>query len=288
MIKEILQGMVIGLANIIPGVSGGTMMVAMGLYDKLIYSITHLKSNFKESLKFLFPIFLGAGAAILLLARLFEFLFDNYPIPTNLAFCGLILGSLPPILKNVKGKKINTSCILAGLIFFALVIFMAFEAEGSPSDKVIQLNFMEVIMMFIVGVIAAATMVIPGVSGSMVLMLMGYYQPILNLINTFLDDLAMMNMSGLLQTCGLLVPFGIGVLIGIFAIAKLIEWIFEHYRLQAYWAIIGLIAASPVAILMRTDWSTFSITMLIIGIAAFILGWLIAVSLSGEPENNNL
>lgn len=284
MIKEILQGMVIGLANIIPGVSGGTMMVAMGLYDKLIYSITHLKSNFKESVKFLLPIFIGAGAAILLLARLFEFLFDNYPIPTNLAFCGLILGSLPPILKNVQHKKVSPSCIVAGLVFFALVIFMAFESEGSTSSKVIELNFVEVIMMFIVGVIAAATMVIPGVSGSMVLMLMGYYQPILNLINTFLDDLAAFNVSGLLQTCGLLVPFGIGVLIGIFAIAKAIEWIFEHYRLQAYWAIIGLIAASPVAILMRTDWSTFSILMLVIGIAAFILGWFIAVKLSGEPE----
>lgn len=85
MLKKILQGMVVGIANIIPGVSGGTMMVAMGLYDKLIYSITHLKSDFKNSMKLLIPIFLGAGLAIVALSRLFEFLLNDYPIPTNFA-----------------------------------------------------------------------------------------------------------------------------------------------------------------------------------------------------------
>ena len=77
MIKKLLQGMVVGIANIIPGVSGGTMMVAMGLYDKLIHAITHLKSEFKNSMKLLIPIFIGAGAAIVILSRLFEFLLDD-------------------------------------------------------------------------------------------------------------------------------------------------------------------------------------------------------------------
>ena len=74
MIKEILEGIIIGIANIIPGVSGGTMMVAMGIYDKLIESITHLASQFKKSMRFLIPIFIGIGIAIVALSRLFEFL----------------------------------------------------------------------------------------------------------------------------------------------------------------------------------------------------------------------
>ena len=72
MLKQVLQGMVVGIANIIPGVSGGTMMVAMGLYDRLIHAITHLKKEFKESMKLLIPIFIGAGIAIVALSRLFE------------------------------------------------------------------------------------------------------------------------------------------------------------------------------------------------------------------------
>ena len=78
------------------------MMVAMGLYDHLIHAITHLKSEFKKSMKLLIPIFLGAGIAIVVLSRLFEYLLEVYPIPTNFAFCGLIAGSLPFIFKKVK------------------------------------------------------------------------------------------------------------------------------------------------------------------------------------------
>nr|WP_330407478.1 DUF368 domain-containing protein [Blautia argi] len=123
MIKQILQGMVVGIANIIPGVSGGTMMVAMGLYDRLIHAITHLKSEFKESMKLLIPIFAGAGIAIVALSRLFEFLLAVYPIPTNFAFCGLIAGSLPFIFKKVKGHKVTVGKLIPFLIFFGVVIF---------------------------------------------------------------------------------------------------------------------------------------------------------------------
>ena len=136
MIKRLLQGMVVGIANIIPGVSGGTMMVAMGLYDKLIHAITHLKSEFKESLKLLAPIFLGAGIAIVALSRLFEFLLENYPIPTNFAFCGLIAGSLPFIFKKVKGHSVSVGRAVCFIIFFAIVILMAVmgETSGNAAD----------------------------------------------------------------------------------------------------------------------------------------------------------
>ena len=136
MMKQILQGMVVGIANIIPGVSGGTMMVAMGLYDRLIHAITHLKSEFKESMKLLIPIFAGAGIAIIALSRLFEFLLATWPIPTNFAFCGLIAGSLPFIFEKVKGHKVTVSKIIPFLIFFGVVILMALlgETGGASAD----------------------------------------------------------------------------------------------------------------------------------------------------------
>ena len=166
MIKSILQGMVVGIANIIPGVSGGTMMVAMGLYDKLIHSITHIKSELKESLKLLFPIFLGAGLAIVILSRLFEYLLEVHPIPTNFAFCGLIAGSLPFILKKVKGSNpTKASNMIPLIIFFAIVVLMAVMGEAKGVASTIDLNFIEIVKLLVVGIIAAATMVIPGVSG---------------------------------------------------------------------------------------------------------------------------
>ncbi len=282
MLKKLLQGMVVGIANIIPGVSGGTMMVAMGLYDKLIHAITHLKSEFKESLKLLVPIFLGAAIAIVALSRLFEFLLTNYPIPTNFAFCGLIAGSLPFIFKKVKGHAVSVGKGVCFVIFFAVVILMAVMGETSGNAADVSFGFINVVKLLVVGIIAAATMVIPGVSGSMMLMLLGYYDTILKTINRFMDVLIAFDIQDILVQCGILIPFGIGVILGIFLIAKLIEFIFSKAEIHAYYAIIGLILASPIAILLKTDWSDFSVLMLVTGIITFVLGWFVSSKLGGE------
>lgn len=283
MIKMILQGMIVGIANIIPGVSGGTMMVAMGLYDKLIHSITHLKSEFKSSMKLLLPIFFGAALAIVILSRLFEFLLQNYPIPTNFAFCGLIVGSLPFILKKVKGSNpVKSSNWIPLLIFFAIVVGMAVIGEDSGSAQRLQVDLLQFLVLLFVGIIAAATMVIPGVSGSMMLMLLGYYETILSYVNQTVDAITSFNIPAFINCCMVMIPFGVGVVFGIFAIAKLIEWILVRWEISAYYAIIGLITASPVAILLKTDWSQSSIMMIVIGLITFIAGWFVASKLGDE------
>lgn len=279
MVKSILKGMVIGIANIIPGVSGGTMMVAMGIYDKLIHCITHLFSEFKKSVLFLFPILIGMGVAIVASSFGLEYLFAHFPIQTNLLFIGLIVGGLPAIWKNVKGNKVQAGHVIAFVLFFALVAGLAIlgETEGSAAD--LSFSFLNVIKLFGVGIIASATMVIPGVSGSMVLLLMGYYNPILTAINDFIRSLVAFDMDGILAGFGILVPFGIGVVVGIFAIAKLIEIIFEKFPLYAYWAIIGLIVASPVAIVAMGTFPALTVVNVLTGVLALGVGFVVAMKL---------
>lgn len=282
MLKLILQGMAVGIANIIPGVSGGTMMVAMGLYDKLIHCITHLKSEFKEAIKLLIPIFAGAGIAIVLLSRLFEYLLAVHPIPTNFAFCGLIAGSLPFIFQKVKGHPVTVGKAIPFLVFFAIVIVMALMGDASGTAADVSFSIVNVVKLLGVGVIAAATMVIPGVSGSMMLMLLGYYDVILVTINDAIDALLAFDMQEIFRVVGILAPFGIGVIVGIFVIAKIIEFIFSKAEIHAYYAIIGLIMASPIAILLQTDWSKFSVVTMLISVVTFVAGWFAASKLGGE------
>jgi len=281
MIKSILKGMVIGIANIVPGVSGGTMMVAMGIYDKLIHCITHLFREFKKSVAFLFPIAIGMGIALVAGAFGLEMLFEKLPIQTNLLFVGLIVGGLPAIWKNVKGNSIKVGHIIAGLLFFAVVVGMAVmgETEGNAADM--SFNLINVVKLLGVGIVAAATMVIPGVSGSMMLMLMGYYNSILSAITDFISALVDLDMDGILQGIGVLAPFGIGMVIGIFAIAKLVEIIFAKYPLYAYWAIIGLIIASPIAIVAMNlaVFSAINAVSVLTGIVALCVGIMIAMKL---------
>lgn len=282
MIKMILKGAVIGVANIIPGVSGGTMAVSMGIYDKIIHAATHLLSEFKKSMRILIPILIGAAIGIVALARVIEIMFEKIPFQTNLLFIGLIVGGLPAIARKVKGKSIRLGHLLSFLLFFVVVAGLAVlgEQEGAAAD--LSFSLLNVVKLLGVGVVASATMVIPGVSGSMMLMLMGYYNPILSEINSFIDHLVRFDVPGLLDGCKVLVPFGIGVAAGIFAIAKAIEIIFERFPEIAYWAIIGLIVASPVAILLMNSFGTITILTVVTGIAALALGVFISLKLGEE------
>lgn len=279
MIKNVLKGIVVGVANIIPGVSGGTMMVSMGIYDKLIHCLTHLFKEFKESMKFLIPIFVGVGIALVGLSFIIQPAFEHFPLQTSCLFIGLIVGGLPAAWKKVKGKGIKVSYIVPFLLFFALVVGLALvgEKEGNAAD--LTFGLWSCIKLFVVGIIASATMVIPGVSGSMMLLLLGYYNPIVSAIKDFVTALAAFDMQGILQGCGVLVPAGIGIVVGIFAIAKLIEIIFEKFPMQAYWAIIGLIVASPFAVLLMTQLGTITVLSVAVSVVTFAIGFVIAMKL---------
>lgn len=283
MVKNILKGAVIGIANIIPGVSGGTMAVAMGIYDTLIHSLTHLFKEFKKSVMTLLPILLGAAIGIVGLSFLIEKMFHWIPMQTNLLFIGLILGGLPAMTVKVKGEKIKPGYIAAFLVFFVIVTGSAVlvSTEGKSAD--LSMSFLNIIKLFGVGVIASATMVIPGVSGSMMLMIMGYYNPLIETINNFIRAVLAFDMNGIWKGVCVLCPAGIGVVIGIFLIAKVVEIIFEKYPLHAYWAIIGLIAASPFAIVIvnviKGTFGSITVINVLTSIVTFGIGFVIAKKL---------
>lgn len=275
--------MVIGIANIIPGVSGGTMAVAMGIYDKLIHALTHIKSEFKKSMKLLVPVIIGAGIALVALSFVITTALEKYPIPTNLLFIGLIVGGLPAVCRKVKGNPLKPQHVIAALAFFALVVGMALFGGGKGADADLSFGFVNVLILFGCGIIAAATMVIPGVSGSMILMLLGYYEPVVAAIKDFMTALAHLDMDGVVSGLGILVPFGLGALFGIVVIAKLIEWIFRKYSLVAFWAIIGLIVASPVAIVLLNTFTYTNLAVTIISsVLAFGVGFVVSMKLGGE------
>lgn len=281
-IQEILRGVLIGLANIIPGVSGGTMMVSMGIYDTIIGCINTLFKDFRRCVKILWPYLAGMVLGILGLAKLITYCLATFPLQTNLTFIGLIFGGLPVLLRRTKGEKKGVAGAIAFVAAFALVVGLQILGEGNGQDAQIQFSVVQVLILFLMGVIASATMVIPGVSGSMMLMLLGYYNPIVGAVSRLVDALLHFNMGEILSCCGVLVPFGIGVVIGIFAIAKLIEVLLKRFPGPTYCAILGLVAASPVAILMAMDFAGVTLVSWFVGALLFVAGFAAAYKLGGE------
>lgn len=272
----ILKGMIIGVANIIPGVSGGTLMITLGLYEKVIDTISHFFTNFKKNLKFIIPLGIGMVLSILLLSKLMKICLDNYPFPTALFFVGLILGGIPLLWNKAKAARYKWTNWLVFIITFALVATFAFLNENSFMVDLNNLNMVGYITLFIVGMISAATMVIPGISGSLVLMLLGYYEPIINTIK----DLT--NFSNLSHNILILAPFGIGIIVGIVLVAKLIEFLLKRYPIKTYYGVLGFVLASLVAIIKPIIGLKVSIIEIVIAVFLVIFGSIIAYKLGDK------
>lgn len=273
-IKDILRGVAIGIANIIPGVSGGTMMVSMGIYDDVIHAVTGIFSHMKKSIRTLLPYAIGMGVGIVVLSFMIGYLFEYFPLQTAMLFIGLIFGGLPLILPKVSGKKPSAAEVLVFLAFFALIVWMQFWGAGT--SKVLNTEPQTMITLFFVGALAAATMVIPGVSGSMLLMSMGYYTPIIDYINSFIIALVTLDFKIMLFCMGILVPFGLGVVLGIFLISKLVEVLLSRYERLTYFGILGLLLSSPIAVLGGMDLSNVGVLAIIAGILLFGVGTILA------------
>ena len=276
----VIKGFIMGIANIIPGVSGGTLAMTLGIYEQFISSISHLFSKLKENLKFLIPVALGMVLAIVTLSRVIDYSFNHFPLPTMLFFVGLVLGGIPMIYSKIKDeKKTKPSNIITFLIPFAIVIFMSvigMFATGMGEVNLGNLNFFGFIILFLVGMIAAGTMVIPGVSGSLVLMLLGYYYPVLGLIKAITK---FENLAHNILVAGV---FGIGIIVGIVAISKIIEFLFSKYEKKFYFGVFGFILASAPAIILSGIQEIsiiFTIPQIIASIVLLIIGFIVSYKL---------
>ena len=256
-LSRMLKGLVVGVANIIPGVSGGTMAVVMGIYDKLIGAVSDLRRDFKNSVIYLFPIGVGALLGILLFSYLIEYLLANFTMPTNIFFLGLILGSIPMIYRRATREKLKKVSLLPFAASFAVMIVMTLlqNVTDAGSALITTLDVGSAIRLFLSAVAAAACMI---------MVLLGVYTSVLTAISSF--------------NIPVLVPVALGVLLGVFWGAKLIDWCMKRFEQQTYFAILGLIAGSILPILLNAGYTPGLHTLL--SLIALIAGAAIAFWMS--------
>lgn len=271
-----LKGAVFGVANIIPGVSGGTIALTMGVYEDFISSISNFLKKPKKSLKFLLPFGIGAALSILLMSKLISFCLEKFPLPTTLFFVGLILGGVPLLTKKVRKKKVKKTNLGLFALTFSIVMLMFFMKSGNNLVNLANPNLLMYLILGLVGMIAAATMIIPGVSGSFVLMLLGFYEPIVNTVG----DLT--NFSNLGHNLLILVPFGLGVVLGMILIAKLIEYLFKKYEIPTYYAILGFVIASIITLVIGAFSTKIILAHILVGIITLAVGTLAGYKLGDE------
>lgn len=298
-IRLVLIGIVIGMANVIPGVSGGTLAVVFNIYDKFVNAIT---LNFKKlwaNKRFVIPLLGGMAAGVLILSKIITKLYERFPFQTNCFFTGLVLGSIPLLLSLVlkkqpgfeKKNSYYTAPRIIGMIICAaagFLILIFFDMKDSSMSRDVAENmilpaitFPLEVRIFVAGVIGAVAMIIPGISGSLLMLMMGVYTIIITSIPAlFVKDT-------MFHALFLLLPNGIGVLIGLLCGAKLISILLKKAPHQTYSVIFGLICGSVFVVF--PGFREFSgAAKIISGIVCIIAGAAMAYfSSKFEPKEEN-
>lgn len=269
----ILKGFIIGSSMSVPGISGGTMAILLGIYDKLIGSISNFFSDIKGNSIFLFKALLGTFLGIGSLAFVIQWLLLKYPIYISFFFLGAVIGGVPALFKKTKEKTLKLSSILYMILGFLTVIFISSIPIGS-FNIVSGTGFVHYLMVLITGVIIAIALILPGISTSHMLLILGMYDTLLKAITTF-DILYI----------GIL---GVSTVIGVFLITKPIEWTMNTFTKQTYFVIIGFVLGSTAEIFkdkilpaVPQDPSIFWwFSTFVISLITFIVGYRAISSLS--------
>lgn len=239
---NMLKGGAIGLAMIIPGVSGGTLAVLLGVYGRIIDSISGLFKNFKASFFFLLPIAVGAVLAFAALYYPLKYALEYAPFPTMLLFAGFMLGSCPDMIENARKDGFKKTAAAAVLIPFAVVVGVCFIPNMGNVDLSADMPWHGYLLLVVMGVIASCALVVPGISGSMLMLIFGYYSPLLDSISALRTDFG--------HSLLVLALFAIGVIVGFFTVAKVMQLLLNKYRRATMWAIVGFVIGSIPAVVI--------------------------------------
>lgn len=231
--KNFLVGILIGIGAILPGVSSGVFCVIFGLYEKLLDAVLHFFKDIKKNTVFLLPIISGALVSIFLLSYVLQIAFNKFYIITSYIFIGLILGSVPLVLKQSKISKVNflhIMCLIVSLCFSIYLIVLEKNSSYLPA-------FSSTPYLILAGFFMSAGIVIPGVSKTAILIMLGIY-------SNYLSAISCLNFS-------ILIPIGIGLSVGAVVFMLIINFLFSHFKSYTYFLILGFVLGSVLVLFPR-------------------------------------
>ncbi|HEI5075863.1 TPA: DUF368 domain-containing protein [Staphylococcus aureus] len=275
---NILKGFAMGTSDLVPGVSGGTIALLLGIYNQFIASISGIFSRrFWPSFTFLIPIIIGMLLAMGSLSNLFNYLLSQHHIPTMFFFGGLIIGIVPYLLKISNYKTSFTTkhymMVIAGIALLIVITLM--NNSDKHAGETLTLSTGLIIKYFIAGMCASSAMLLPGISGSFMLLVFGVYGTVMLAIS----EVVKLNFAGL----PILLAVGFGVLAGFIISSKIIQYFLTHHKLMTFALIIGFVVGSLFAVFPGLP---TNIVMWFVSLVVFIIGFIVSLTLGRITAEN--
>lgn len=266
--KNLIKGIIIGIAKVIPGLSGAVLMISFHLYDKAIYSITHFFDDVKRNFWFLLELGIGIMMGIVLFSKVVVFFLQKYYLYTNAIFIGLILGGIPVVARNFSHHKKNIMFVL-----FSFFLTAGLSIANLDFTYEVQHNGVDLVIFFLSGVLEAIGTVIPGVSSTALLMLMGVYSYYITIVSHILS------ISMLKENLFFLLPFSLGLFLGMVIVTMLVNYLFEHYKEQTFAVILGFSFSSVFLLIVKLFPFFTGISSIIVSLILFLSGYFVTSKL---------
>jgi putative membrane protein len=283
-IRNFVNGAVYGITLIIPGVSATIRAIILGFYDELLSTLNHFREDTRKNTRYMAMFLFGIAAGSVVCSSIISYLLANYSLPTMLFFTGLLAGIVPFIFLKTKSTAKESAlkmapreialAIAAMLALFALSRLVD-DPTVNPTEAISAINPTLVFFVFFAGILNGATLVIPGLSGAFILLIMGLYPLVvysISSVGTFLGDMG--NLLLLRDICMILLPFGIGGLIGCLFMARIMEKLMRNFLEAVYAVILGLVLGSIITLLSNplVYQSGTSTMPIIAGLITFCVG----------------
>lgn len=284
-LESVLYGVCMGVFEVVPGISGGTLALILNVYETLIYATSNLKKDFKNSVKTLLPYLLGMGVGVYCFSFIISFLHKNFPMEVNFWLMGLIIGIIPSIalkarkfMNNSKSSKFSCffSFILTVLVML-LINYISFNLKSS-NEIIESLSFFDGLKFMLVGALASFCLMLPGCSGSLIMLVFGIYYSVINAIHTF-------NFS-------IIFVVGIGILLGLLFGSKIIGYCLKNFKAETFFAILGLIIGSifsPFLNFLKTCFGMLDFKFLLLhgifSITTLAIGFMFSNALDSYNKN---
>ncbi len=272
-LKELLipfKGFLIGSSMTVPGVSGGTMAILLGIYDRLIAAISHLTDNFKKNVLFLLKFCIGAVLGFCALASTIGHLLETFPIPVSFFFFGAIVGGIPALYRKTRATRFTVSSVMYIVLGVAIVLGIGMIPQGLiPSASNLSLG--SIFMWLLAGVVVALALVLPGISTSHMLLILGIYGTMSGAIETvvlwlkngiqrLVDHTTVQPVDGVGEAITFLALLVISTLIGVFLITRPLEWTMQKFPHQTYCIIMGFVVGSLADIAADIVWPALQVS----------------------------
>lgn len=277
--SNVIRGFFMGITEMLPGISSGTLMLLLGIYDQTLVAINELfTKRYKKSLMFLIPLFIGMGIAIVTMSSLINYMLNTHPIITHFFFLGLVIGVIPMMFKlgnyKVEFKTVHYSIIVVVTALLFLMDYFVLEKSDVTS---VEMSTTMLMWLFICGFLGASALILPGLSGSVILLMLGAYPILMYSISEFL--------SFNFTVTPVLVAVGLGIIAGVLLTSRVLHYLLRVYPYLMYALIIGLLAGSVFPIFnglpsRPTEW--------VISLLAFVLGLFISYYMSIKNNSDTI